>query len=103
MATENVSKSGETDLNQVPFAIPLKVKNASNSELSGKFLEFKLSNDEAFLSTLKEPYRIEGKKTMGYEIAEQLNWNLPDHIIYPTGGGTGMGMGGGKNPGFGGN
>lgn len=42
------------------------------------------------ISTLKEPYRIEGKKTMGYEIAEQLNWHLPDVIIYPTGGGTGL-------------
>lgn len=42
------------------------------------------------VSTLKEPYRVEGKKTMGYEIAEQLDWNLPDHIIYPTGGGTGI-------------
>ncbi|HKP32688.1 MAG TPA: threonine synthase, partial [Chitinophagaceae bacterium] len=46
---------------------------------------------EAFdISTLKEPYRIEGKKTMGYEIAEQLNWELPDVILYPTGGGTGL-------------
>jgi len=42
------------------------------------------------VSTLKEPYRVEGKKTMGYEIAEQLNWDLPDNIIYPTGGGTGI-------------
>ena len=42
------------------------------------------------VSTLKEPYRLEGKKTMGYEIAEQLNWRLPDVIIYPTGGGTGL-------------
>lgn len=42
------------------------------------------------MSTLKEPYRIEGKKTMGYEIAEQLDWELPDVIIYPTGGGTGL-------------
>lgn len=42
------------------------------------------------VSTLKEPYRIEGKKTMGYELAEQLNWTLPDVIIYPTGGGTGL-------------
>jgi threonine synthase len=42
------------------------------------------------LSTLKEPYRVEGKKTMGYEIAEQLGWRLPDVIIYPTGGGTGL-------------
>jgi len=42
------------------------------------------------VSTLKEPYRLEGKKTMGYEIAEQLNWALPDVIMYPTGGGTGL-------------
>ena len=42
------------------------------------------------ISTLKEPYRVEGKKTMGYEIAEQLNCTLPDVIIYPTGGGTGL-------------
>ncbi|MCM3273405.1 threonine synthase [Paenibacillus elgii] len=41
-------------------------------------------------STLKEPYRIEGKKTMGLEIAEQLNWRLPDVILYPTGGGVGL-------------
>ncbi len=42
------------------------------------------------VSTLKEPYRIEGKKTLGYELAEQLDWTLPDVIIYPTGGGTGL-------------
>ncbi len=42
------------------------------------------------VSTLKEPYRIEGKKTMGYELAEQFKWDLPDVIIYPTGGGTGL-------------
>src|SRR5687767_10506727 len=42
------------------------------------------------ISTLKEPYRVEGKKTMGYELAEQLDWVLPDVIIYPTGGGTGL-------------
>ena len=42
------------------------------------------------MSTLKEPYRVEGKKTLGYEIAEQSAWTLPDVIIYPTGGGTGL-------------
>lgn len=42
------------------------------------------------VSTLKEPYRIEGKKTMAYELAEQMNWELPDVIFYPTGGGTGL-------------
>ena len=56
----------------------------------------KLVNEQALLngwfqvSTLKEPYRLEGKKTMGYEIAEQFNWELPDVIFYPTGGGTGL-------------
>lgn len=42
------------------------------------------------VSTLKEPYRVEGKKTLGYELAEQLAWTLPDVVVYPTGGGTGL-------------
>jgi threonine synthase len=42
------------------------------------------------MSTLKEPYRVEGKKTLGYELAEQFDWQLPDVILYPTGGGTGL-------------
>ncbi len=42
------------------------------------------------VSTLKEPYRLEGKKTMGYELAEQLDWQLPDVLLYPAGGGTGL-------------
>ena len=42
------------------------------------------------VSTLREPYRIEGKKTLGLEVAEQLGWTLPDAIVYPTGGGTGL-------------
>jgi threonine synthase len=42
------------------------------------------------MCTLKEPYRVEGKKTLGYELAEQLKWDLPDVILYPTGGGTGL-------------
>ncbi|HTC92580.1 MAG TPA: threonine synthase [Terriglobales bacterium] len=42
------------------------------------------------ISTLKEPFRVEGKKTMGYEVVEQLNWKVPDAIIYPTGGGVGL-------------
>jgi threonine synthase len=41
-------------------------------------------------ATLKEPYRVEGKKTMGYELAEQMEWTLPDAVLYPTGGGTGL-------------
>ena len=42
------------------------------------------------VSTTKEPYRVEGKKTMGYEVAEQLGWRMPQGIIYPTGGGVGL-------------
>ncbi|MGI8642160.1 MAG: threonine synthase [Pyrinomonadaceae bacterium] len=52
--------------------------------------ERKAAEDWFDISTLKEPYRIEGKKTMGYELAEQFDWNLPDVILYPTGGGTGL-------------
>ena len=50
------------------------------------------SDDQGFwdLSTFKEPYRVEGKKTLGLELAEQLGWRLPDWIVYPTGGGTGI-------------
>jgi threonine synthase len=50
------------------------------------------SNESGYfdVSTLREPYRIEGKKTMGLELAEQMGWTLPTHIIYPTGGGTGL-------------
>lgn len=49
-----------------------------------------IKNNWFSLSTLKEPYRVEGKKTMGLELAEQFEWSLPDVIIYPTGGGTGI-------------
>ncbi len=48
------------------------------------------SEDWFDVATLKEPYRIEGKKTMGFEIAEQLGWRMPDVIVYPTGGGVGL-------------
>ena len=57
----------------------------------GKILQERKNTEGWFdVSTLKEPYRVEGKKTMGYEIAEQMNWELPDVIVYPTGGGTGL-------------
>lgn len=52
--------------------------------------KIKANKDIYDVSTLKEPYRLEGKKTMGYEIAEQMEWKLPDVILYPTGGGTGL-------------
>lgn len=52
--------------------------------------EMKAENGYFDVSTMKEPYRLEGKKTMGFEIAEQMKWELPDVIFYPTGGGTGL-------------
>ena len=58
---------------------------------AGRLSRQKAQEDGLFdLSTLQEPYRAEGKKTMGYEIAEQFEWTLPDAIVYPTGGGTGI-------------
>jgi threonine synthase len=56
-------------------------KRVTEMNSDGQYFDF---------STMKEPYRLEGKKTMGYEIAEQMNWQLPDVILYPTGGGTGL-------------
>lgn len=60
------------------------------SDCAKKVAEIKLTTPCFDISTMKEPYRLEGKKTMGYEIAEQLKWELPDVILYPTGGGTGL-------------
>ena len=60
------------------------------SDCAKKVAEIKSTIPCFDISTMKEPYRLEGKKTMGYEIAEQLNWKLPDVILYPTGGGTGL-------------
>lgn len=60
------------------------------NDCAKKVAQLKQSGQYYDVSTLKEPYRLEGKKTMGYEIAEQLGWQLPDVIIYPAGGGTGL-------------
>ncbi|WP_026236387.1 threonine synthase [Pontibacter roseus] len=60
------------------------------NDCATKVKELNSAGELLDVSTLKEPYRLEGKKTMGYEIAEQLNWQLPDIILYPAGGGTGL-------------
>jgi threonine synthase len=58
---------------------------------AGKYAQDAVNSEGWFnMSTFKEPYRVEGKKIMGYEIAETLSWKLPDVILYPTGGGTGL-------------
>ncbi|MBC8346545.1 MAG: threonine synthase [Candidatus Marinimicrobia bacterium] len=86
----------------LPETIPAPFKKATDqyganivlegqtiSHAAHKMVESK-EEDWFDISTLKEPFRVEGKKTLGYEIAEQMNWELPDVIIYPTGGGTGL-------------
>ncbi|UCC72712.1 MAG: threonine synthase [Gemmatimonadota bacterium] len=60
------------------------------TDCGAKAREFARQTGYFDVSTLREPYRVEGKKTMGYEICEQMGWSLPDAIIYPTGGGTGI-------------
>lgn len=60
------------------------------SDAAKKMTEMRQGNHWFDMSTMKEPYRLEGKKTMGYELAEQFDWTLPDVIVYPTGGGTGL-------------
>ena len=67
----------------------ITVKGLIN-DCAKKANEINEKNEYFNISTLKEPYRLEGKKIMGYEIAEQLNWRLPDVIVYPAGGGTGL-------------
>ena len=68
----------------------LKIISANNlSDAAKKMLKEK-QDDWFDISTLKEPFRVEGKKTLGYEIAEQMGWKFPDVIIYETGGGTGL-------------
>ena len=72
------------------FGANVALIDGSISECAKRVAEGKASENWFDVSTLKEPYRIEGKKTMGYEAAEQFNWELPDAIFYPTGGGVGM-------------
>ncbi len=79
------------------FQLDCKIMGATVNVIDGNISDcgkaMRADNGDAKwwdVTTLKEPFRLEGKKTMGYEIAEQLNWKLPDVIIYPTGGGTGL-------------
>ena len=86
----------------LPETIPEPFKKATDQYGANLVLSGKTISDAAKamldqkqegwfdISTLKEPFRVEGKKTLGYEIAEQMDWTLPDVIIYPTGGGTGL-------------
>ena len=80
-----------------PFVAEMKALGAQVTLVDGlitdcaRFVREGVAEGRWFdVSTLKEPYRVEGKKTMGYELAEQFGWTLPDVIVYPTGGGTGI-------------
>ncbi|NML23370.1 threonine synthase [Pseudoflavitalea sp. G-6-1-2] len=72
------------------YGAKLLLVNGLISDCAKKVAELKQQYPYFDISTMKEPYRLEGKKTMGYEIAEQFNFELPDVILYPTGGGTGL-------------
>ena len=78
------------------FQLDCEIMNANVTKVNGDISDaaklMQSNNDGSWfdITTLKEPFRLEGKKTMGYEIAEQLDWKLPDVILYPTGGGTGL-------------
>ncbi|GAB4041007.1 threonine synthase [Spirosoma jeollabukense] len=74
----------------IGYGAQLILVNGLINDCAGKVQELMQQESYFDVSTLKEPYRLEGKKTMGYEIAEQLDWQLPDVIMYPTGGGTGL-------------
>jgi threonine synthase len=72
------------------FGAQLVLVNGLINDCAARAKEINTDGRYFDMSTMKEPYRLEGKKTLGYEIAEQFNWTLPDVILYPTGGGTGL-------------
>jgi threonine synthase len=72
------------------YGARVKLVDGLITDCAKRMVERKDQEGHFDVSTLKEPYRIEGKKTMGYELAEQMGWQLPDVILYPTGGGTGL-------------
>jgi threonine synthase len=74
----------------VAYVAELHLVDGLISDAGKMVTELKDKNGWFDVSTLKEPYRVEGKKTMGFELAEQLHWILPDAIVFPTGGGTGV-------------
>jgi threonine synthase len=72
------------------YGAQVTLVNGSISDAGKAVEQERVKNGWMDLSTMREPYRVEGKKTMGFEIAEQFDWVLPDMIVYPTGGGTGI-------------
>lgn len=74
----------------VTFGADLRLLDGHIGDCGKEARAFAAANDALDLSTLREPYRIEGKKTLALEIAMQLDWTFPDAVVYPTGGGTGL-------------
>jgi threonine synthase len=74
----------------IAYGAELHLVDGLISDAGRMLSELREKNNWFDVSTLKEPYRVEGKKTMGFELAEQLHWILPDAIVFPTGGGTGV-------------
>jgi threonine synthase len=85
------STTPRTILNQIrAFGADLVLLEGHIGDCGKAARQFAADTGAVDVSTLREPYRIEGKKTLGLELAEQLSWTLPDAIVYPTGGGTGL-------------
>ncbi len=81
----------QVNINEIAmFGAEVVLVDGTISDAAKKMNEIRQGKNWFDMSTMKEPYRLEGKKTMGYEIAEQFQWKLPDVIVYPTGGGTGL-------------
>ncbi|MGH7542389.1 MAG: threonine synthase [Gemmatimonadota bacterium] len=72
------------------YGATVELVDGSIADAGRRAQELCAEEDGFDVSTLREPYRVEGKKTMGYELAEDLGWTLPDAVVYPTGGGTGL-------------
>src|SRR5204862_4622265 len=77
-------------LEQRAFGAEVRLVRGTIADAGRALIEWAPSPEWWNGATFKEPFRLEGKKTLGYEIAEQLGWQLPDAILYPTGGGTGL-------------
>src|SRR5258708_22847093 len=77
-------------LEAIAYGANVTLVNGLISDCARMVAERKQAEGWFDISTLKEPYRVEGKKTMGYELVEQSGWKYPDAVFYPTGGGVGL-------------
>ena len=85
---ESAHKSSQQEV--LRYGAELTLVDGSLLDANRKAEELSIQNNWFNMATFKEPYRVEGKKTLGYELAEAFNWTLPEVIVFPTGGGTGL-------------